>query len=130
MCTRSEILKLFNEWKDAIHEGSLDKVMSLYAPDAILLPTLSNKVCHNKAEISEYFVHFLKKKPCCEMEENNLCLHGDIAINAGVYTFTVSHPDGENRVFRARYSFVYQKYGDRWLIIEHHSSKMPEEENG
>jgi len=46
----------------------------------------------------------------------------DIAINSGVYTFTFS---GGASV-QARFTYVYRWDGQSWLIIEHHSSAMPE----
>lgn len=47
---------------------------------------------------------------------------GDLAINSGLYTFTFA--DGST--VAARFTFVYRRSGDRWQIIEHHSSRMPE----
>ena len=54
----SVITALFDEY--ALKTGDLSK-LSLYATDAILLPTVSNKVRHNYDEIEDYFVHFLAK---------------------------------------------------------------------
>jgi hypothetical protein len=45
----------------------------------------------------------------------------NLAINSGSYTFTFK--DGSQA--QARFTFVYQWDGESWLIIEHHSSKMP-----
>jgi hypothetical protein len=47
---------------------------------------------------------------------------GQIAINSGIYTFSFN--DGAS--VQARYTFVYRWNGERWMIIEHHSSQMPE----
>jgi len=33
--------------------------------------------------------------------------------------------NGESKTFPARYSFTYVKNGDRWMIVDHHSSAMP-----
>jgi uncharacterized protein (TIGR02246 family) len=87
-----------------------------------LLPTVSNKVRHNHEEIEDYFVHFLAKIPSGKIDESNVRIFNDIAINSGVYTFTFA--DGS--AVQARYTYVYKKDDGRWLIKEHHSSQMPE----
>ncbi len=112
-------------WSTALQTGDPDNVVACYAPDAILLPTMSPKVCHNHAELRDYFVHFLSKSPVVRIIEQNIRIYGDIAINSGLYTFSLK----ENRVrsdTAGRFTFVYRKYDDGWLIIEHHSSILPE----
>lgn len=116
------ITALFEEWNNALQTGEPKQVASLYASDAILLPTVSNKVRHNHDEIEDYFVHFLAKGPQGEIDESNVRIFDDIAINSGVYTFTFK--DGVT--VQARFTYVYRWNGQRWMIIEHHSSAMPE----
>lgn len=117
-----DITSLFDEWNSALQSGNPKKVTALYEETAILLPTVSNKVRHNHEEIEEYFFQFLAKKPEGKIDEMNIRTYGEIAINSGVYTF--SFKDGAN--VQARFTFVYRWNGVRWMIIEHHSSKMPE----
>jgi len=116
------ILPLFEEWNAALQTGDPKQVASLYDTDAILLPTVSNKVRHNHEEIEDYFVHFLAKKPSGKIDESNVRTFGDIAINSGVYTFTF----GDGTSVQARFTYVYRWKDPRWLIVEHHSSAMPE----
>ncbi|AQQ67870.1 DUF4440 domain-containing protein [Microbulbifer agarilyticus] len=118
----NEILALFNEWNNALQTGNPKNVAALYESNGILLPTVSNKVRHNHAEIEDYFVHFLAKGPQGKIDEANIRTFGELAINSGVYTF--SFADGA--VVQARYTFMYRWNGQRWLIVEHHSSAMPE----
>ena len=47
--------------------------------------------------------------------------------NAGLYSFSFDQ-NGEKKVVPARFTFVYQKQGNQWLIINHHSSKLPDQE--
>jgi uncharacterized protein (TIGR02246 family) len=120
---KSEILALFDQWNKSLATGSPTAVAANYAPDAILLPTVSNKVRATQAERIDYFEHFLKKKPHGVIDKAYVRIYGDIAINSGIYTFTF----GDGSKVQARYTFVYQKQSDgKWLIIEHHSSAMPE----
>ena len=42
-----------------------------------------NQVRHNHAEIEDYFVHFLAKGPQGVINESNVRIFGDIAINSG-----------------------------------------------
>jgi uncharacterized protein (TIGR02246 family) len=122
MMEKGEITVLFDQWNSALQTGDPKQVAALYATDAILLPTVSNQVRHNHQEIEDYFVHFLAKGPQGKIDESNVRIIDDIAINSGVYTFTFS---GGASV-QARFTYVYRWEGQRWLIIEHHSSAMPE----
>ena len=119
---KSEITALFDQWNSALQTGDPKQVAALYAADAILLPTVSNQVRHNHAEIEDYFAHFLAKGPQGVINESNVRIFGDIAINSGVYTFTFK--DGVS--VQARFTYVYRWDGQGWLITEHHSSAMPE----
>lgn len=119
---KNEILALFDLWNNALMTGNPEEVTALYATDAILLPTVSNKVRHNHQEIEDYFVHFLAKAPSGHIDESNVRIFNDLAINSGVYSFKFA--DGSS--VRARFTYVYRWNGDKWLITEHHSSKMPE----
>ncbi|MGH8582407.1 MAG: SgcJ/EcaC family oxidoreductase [Gammaproteobacteria bacterium] len=124
--TPQEIERLFDQWNASLQTGNPAQVANHYASDAILLPTISNQVMHNREEIKGYFDRFLELKPRGVMDEQNIRIFGDIAINSGVYTFSLVR-DGQPATMRARYTFVYRRIGDRWFIIEHHSSAMPGE---
>ena len=119
---QQEIISLFEKWNDALQTGEPKKVAALYAEDAILLPTVSNKVRHNHEEIEDYFVLFLAKGPQGKIDESNVRIWGDLAINSGIYTFSLK--DGSK--VQARFTYVYRKIEGEWLIVEHHSSQMPE----
>jgi len=124
MSTKNEISDQFEMWNKALQTGDPDKVVACYAADAILLPTVSAKVRHNHDEIRDYFVHFLAKKPRGRITEQNIRIYDNIAINSGLYTFSLTD-DGAHAEVDARFTFAYQKNNDGWLIIEHHSSILP-----
>jgi len=121
---KSEILALFEQWNRSLATGNPATVDANYARDAILIPTLSNEIRYNSAGRIAYFRNvFLPKKPRGKIDKAYVRCFGDIAINSGLYTFTF----GDGSKAQARYTFVYQKQSNGgWLIIEHHSSKMPE----
>lgn len=98
------------------------QVAALYEANGILVPTLSNKVCHNQDEIEDYFFNFTAKGPVGKINESNIRHFGQMAINSGGYTFEFE--DGSSA--QARFSFVYRWNGERWMIAEQHSSQMPE----
>ena len=117
-----EITLLFENWNNALKTCDPNVVTSLYAETAILLPTISNKVRHNHDEIKDYFIHFLMKEPQGEINETNIRIFENIAINSGIYTFSLN----DDSSVQARFTFVYKIIEDEWKIIEHHSSMMPE----
>jgi len=120
--SQNDITALFDQWNAAIQTGDPKTVAALYESNGILLPTLSNKVRHNHEEIEDYFVRFLANGPVGKIDEGNIRTFGEMAINSGIYTF--SFKDGTS--VSARFTFVYRWNGQRWMIVEHHSSAMPE----
>jgi uncharacterized protein (TIGR02246 family) len=124
--TKAQIAELFVRWNDTLATGDAEKVADLYAPDAVLLPTVSPKIRTTHEEIVDYFEHFLLRKPVGEKVRTVIdVLDEDNAIDTGIYRFTLTGQDGTRTEVEARYTYVYEKIGDRWLIINHHSSVLP-----
>jgi uncharacterized protein (TIGR02246 family) len=122
--SEQEIAALFPLWNEALATLDPQKEADRYAPDAVLLPTLSNNVRTDRAEIVDYFDHFLQSKPQGAILESHIKILGPTAaIDTGTYRFTLA---SDGSTVDARYTFVYEKVGDRWLIVNHHSSAMPE----
>ncbi|MCX4699115.1 SgcJ/EcaC family oxidoreductase [Streptomyces sp. NBC_01352] len=126
--SKKQIAALFDGWNAALQTGDSGKVADLYAKDGVLLPTVSNNVRSDRAEIVDYFNHFLENKPVGKKIETIVnVLDSNTAIDAGVYEFTLTdHETGKKRVVEARYTYVYEKIDGKWLIMNHHSSAMPE----
>lgn len=121
-----EIAGLFDRWNAALATGKPQEVLKLYAPNAILEPTVSNEVRDTSEEIQDYFAHFLQLKPRGVINYRQIrVLDENTALDAGVYTFSVIK-DGAPSKVQARYSFVYEKQHGEWRIMNHHSSSMPE----
>jgi uncharacterized protein (TIGR02246 family) len=124
--SEQEIAILFDLWNAALQTGSPELVASLYAQDAVLLPTVSNRVRTTRLQIADYFHHFLALQPRGTINQQFIRILGpDLALNAGVYTFDLVR-DGRPEQVTARYDFLYKRVNGRWLIVDHHSSKMPE----
>ncbi len=124
-----EVAALFDTWNAALATGNPHKVADLYAPDGVLLPTVSNEVRASREQIENYFEMFLTKKPQGVVNYRTVrVLDDDSAVDAGVYTFTLTDKAGNKSNVQARYTFVYEKRDGKWLIINHHSSAMPEVE--
>ena len=120
-----EVKEVFNTWLKAVSTGSPDAVMSLYADNAVLLPTLAPTVCDTPAKRLEYFKVFTANENLQgKIDELHTRVMGDVAVNSGHYTFTFKK-NGEQVTAAARFTYVYKKTSFGWMIVEHHSSLLP-----
>jgi len=107
-------------------KGDAHQIIKFYAPNAILLPTLSSNILINHhGGFDAYFSSLTSHDQFkCTPEELKTQLVGNVAINSGKYAF--SYRDAHHhKIIPARFTFVYQKQGKEWLIINHHSSVVP-----
>jgi uncharacterized protein (TIGR02246 family) len=121
--TTAEIAALFDRWNASLLTLDPHKVVANYAPDSILLPTVSNKPRLTAAEKDDYFEHFLENHPSGKIDMSHIELGCNSAVDAGLYTFTFG---STGAVVHARYTYTYHWDGSQWLITSHHSSAMPE----
>jgi uncharacterized protein (TIGR02246 family) len=117
-----EVVALFDEWNDRLQAGNPGKVAELYMEEALLLPTLSADLRHSRRAHIEYFEGFLRDRPKGELTDAYVFTGCDQATLAGAYTFTFA---ATGKQVPARFTFNYQRVGDKWLISHHHSSLQP-----
>ena len=122
--------KLFlDKWLSTVASGDPGRVTSLYAEDAILLPTVSSEIAVGKNNIRLYFDTFLLQSPNGVVDDLYTRLEdkGNIAIIDGNYTFTLTDPSSsEVSTVPARFTFVLKNVNGDWKILTQHSSARPE----
>lgn len=90
MLTEAVAKRLFDEWNKAlqIKPPNPDKVTATYAPDAVLLPTFKDGPLIGRAQIRDYFVHFLEQQPIGTIDSRAVIAAGcNVGVAAGLYTF-------------------------------------------
>jgi len=93
--------------------------VACYTKDAVLLPTVSNRLCFTPEQRRAYFIKFLSKEPRCHVMSLDVkSLTKEIDVLSGTYRFQFI--DLSEAI--ARFSYVFQKD----FILQHHSSLMPE----
>ncbi|MDO6406722.1 MAG: SgcJ/EcaC family oxidoreductase [Pantoea sp.] len=119
---QQQIEALFDKWNAALKTGNAKQVSDLYLEDAVLLPTVSNRVRLTEAERIDYFAHFMANKPSGKIDSRTIRIGCNKAVDTGTYTFTYA----DKPAVSARYTFTYAWTGSEWKISTHHSSAMPE----
>jgi uncharacterized protein (TIGR02246 family) len=125
--SHDEVKALGQNWGTALASGDANQITALYDNEAVLLATFNDEL-DAADEIKDYFIG-LTQKPDLQVVFNNQnvrVLDDNTATNSGLYTFSFTE-NGKTVQVPARYTFLYEKKGDRWMIVEHHSSVRPEQ---
>ena len=124
---RDDVARATQAWAEAMTAHDMERVIALYDPEAVLWGTRSPTIRADPVKVREYF-GILKTVPPsykATLGEQHIRIYGDMAINSGAYTFSEMKDDKE-MLRPSRFSFVYRKRGGQWLIVDHHSSSVPE----
>lgn len=114
------------EWIETFNTRDAARIAALYAPEAVFWGTISPTIRTTPEQILEYFVASATRRPTLRMTlgEQHVRIHGDVAFNSGYYTSRFVQ-DGQEIVNPMRFSFAYRRSGEHWVIVNHHSSRIP-----
>ena len=112
-------------WRAAYDSRDPERISAQYAQDAVFWGTTSKIVRATPAAIMEYFVD-ARKRPDARVEivEQHIQVYGDIGINTGLYNFSDVR-DGKRVLNPSRFSMVFHRRGNAWVLVQHHSSRLP-----
>ena len=126
MDPKDDVIQVLEDWKSALESGDLEGLLQLYDNGASLWGTLSEEIRNTPGKIREYFVSFIAHEGIqVEFGELYTRIYGDTAVCSGPYLFSWKERE-EKASIPGRFTFVFHLRDDRWLIIDHHSSVIPE----
>ncbi len=112
-------------WRAAYDSRDPARITAMYAPDAVLWGTTAKTIAPNPSAIAEYFKD-AGKRPNARVDfgEQHSRVYGDVGVNSGYYTFSDVR-DGQKVSVPARFTLVFRNLAGKWLIVAHHSSRLP-----
>jgi uncharacterized protein (TIGR02246 family) len=125
LAAADEVSSATAAWVEAFNSRDPARIVALYDPQAVLIGTTAAKPAAGAAAIAAYFA-VAPKQPMSRVAlgEHSARPYGDMAIDSGLYNF-FRVEGGKATLTPARYTFVYRKRDGKWLIVEHHSSRVP-----
>jgi uncharacterized protein (TIGR02246 family) len=124
---KDEVAAATAKWGEVLALHDPDPIVALYDDEtAVLWGTISPTRLDGKQGIRGYFERAYKALPGITVTfgDQNIRVLGDTAVNTGYYTFRFLK-DGKPTDLPARYSFTYVRRPWGWMIVDHHSSKLP-----
>lgn len=124
---REDVAAAMDMWRDTFSAESPEAILALYDQEAVLWGTLSPVRRDDPAAVRDYFVKAFPALPQRQVafKDPLIRIYGDTAVNTGYYTFSWVK-DGQTKTLPARYSFTYLNRNGRWMVVDHHSSAMPD----
>ena len=120
-----EIELALTNWLNVLADGDPVKITDLYLEDGVLLGTVAEEIKQGHTAIQEYFDMFVTKNPIGSIDTFILQNYGDVCISDGTYTFELDGEEGGRTSVAARYTYVWKKENNKWMIATHHSSVNP-----
>ena len=115
-----------DEWRAAYDSRDPKRIAAMYASDAVLWGTNLKAIATTPAAVAEYFKD-APARPDARVVfgQQNVRVYGDLALNSGTYAFNGVR-DGKPVSSLARFSIAFRRQEGKWLIVDHHSSRLPQ----
>ncbi len=113
-------------WVEAFNSRDPQRIVALYAPNAVFWGTTATAIATTPAQVRDYFKD-AGQRPATRVtiDSAHERTFGDIAVISGAYTFADVRDGVSTNVRPARYTLVFQRIGGGWSIVDHHSSRVP-----
>jgi uncharacterized protein (TIGR02246 family) len=122
-----EVHARFEQWIATFNTHDVDRVSQLYDQNARLLSTGgSEKPLDGRQVIHDYFIPFFKRGDTVVFDHDDAVkVVSNVGIETGYYHFNITDADGKLDTWVSRYTFVFEKKDGNWMIVHHHSSRVP-----
>lgn len=121
------VMQASQSWARAVNTHNVQKIISLYDSHAYFYPTFQNMIT-NRQGVTDYFKKLATHQNLkVRFIQEHIRLYGNAAVNSGLYDFSYDE-NGKHINIPARYTFVYASTPKGWLIVDHHSSVLPEQQ--
>jgi uncharacterized protein (TIGR02246 family) len=122
---KEDVTAATQAWAEAFNSRDPARVLALYDADAVFWGTISPTLRDTPEAIRDYFKGMPDQpQDRVVLGDQRTRVYGHIAINTGLYTFSIVR-DGRPITVPARFSFTYRQRDGRWMIVDHHSSAVP-----
>jgi uncharacterized protein (TIGR02246 family) len=112
-----------DRWVAAFNSNDVNALVSLYAPDAILVGSTGLTPKEGSEAIRGYFARLAKSGDKVAIGDRKIIVLDDnVSYATGFYKFSAVR-SGEVRKSWAGFSMILVKRGNDWLIAHHHSSQ-------
>ena len=117
---------LVTGWAEAFSAPDVESILACYSDDAVLLGTFCSELRNKPEAIRAYFEpYFGMQLHRIEIENLFIQIYGETAVASGFYKVSLVREDKLEEAM-ARYSLTCLKKEDRWQIVNHHSSVVPQ----
>jgi uncharacterized protein (TIGR02246 family) len=124
---KEDALQVLEKWANAFNNSDVDGIVELYATDALFLGTTSKTIVNKPEGIRAYFENALlndRPRGANLNEYEALVLSDTVVEITGLDTITGVR-NGTSFSANGRVTFVVQKRGPDWQIVQFHRSAMP-----
>ena len=123
--TRKQVAAASAAWVAAYNSRDPARIAAQYAPDAVFWGTTSPTIRATPAAIADYFKDAAKRPDArVKIEDEHIRAAGEMAFSSGTYTFSDVR-EGKAVANPSRFTFVFRNDAGRWILVHHHSSRMP-----
>jgi uncharacterized protein (TIGR02246 family) len=123
--TVPDVKEALTQWVKTVETGNTEQMLALYDKDAIMFSVFAVKPLETPKALHRYYDEVYKNPDRkVVVTESYVRMFGNVALNSGLYTLSYKQ-DNEPVVIPSRFSFTYVLKDGKWVIIEHHSSKVP-----
>lgn len=130
VCTSAradDIAELFEAWDAALTTQHPDRVTRLYASEAILIPSSAAPPRSGYAEIRDYYVHLLQRRPRLRVADRNIRIGCNQAIDTGTAAMILrGEQAGTTETLMVRYTLVHEWANGGWHIAHHSIVQLPD----
>lgn len=123
---KSAIESVTKAWTEKFNSRDVEGLCALYDSEAVLWGTLSPTICATPQAVRQYFDKAGTSPMVLTVafDEQYIRTCDNTMLDSGSYTFAFIR-DGKQQLLQARFSMTFRKLGNRWLIVDHHSSARP-----